>query len=317
MKKMYGAIEIGGTKQQLAVVDADGRIMDMLCERIPLPNGAADILNWIGEKFPALLERYPVEAIGVGYGGLLETKTGRVLLSCHVPGWEDFMLRDWVEEKFGKPCVTVNDTVCGGYAELCLGTGKDCDIFFYTNIGTGIGGGLFIHGKNYDGIGYGGAYFGNTYVSDPTAAEPGAVKKLEHLCSGVNIERRLRTPGYVPQSSMLYSLCKGDTAKLSCYELKIAADAADPFALGELDLIARIYGVCLANFITLFAPQRVAIGGGVANLGDVLFEPIRKYAAQYAFDSTRDRYDIVPCAHMDQAVLVGAALYARDGFHTV
>jgi len=317
MKKMYGAIEIGGTKQQLAVVDEDGQIIDMICERIPLPNGAIDILNWIEEKFSTLLSKYQVESIGVGYGGLLETKTGRVLLSCHVPGWENFMLRDWVEEKFGKPCVVVNDTVCGGYAELCLGTGKGYDIFFYTNIGTGIGGGLFIKGKNYDGIGYGGAYFGNTYVSDPTADKPGEVKKLEHLCSGVNIERRLRTPGHIPQDSMLYALCKGDTGKVSCYDLKIAADAGDSFALQELDFIARIYGIGLANFITLFTPQRVAIGGGVANLGDILFEPIRKYADEFAFDSTRGRYDIVPCKLMDQTVLVGAALYARDGFHTI
>ena len=317
MKKFYGAIEIGGTKQQLAVVDESGQIVDMLCERIPLPNGAIDILNWIETNFPKLLQKHPVEAIGVGYGGLLETKTGRVLLSCHVPGWENFMLRDWVEEKFHKSCVVVNDTVCGGYAELCLGTGVGYDIFFYTNIGTGIGGGLFIKGKNYDGIGYGGAYFGNTYVSDPTADKPGAVKKLEHLCSGVNIERRLRQPGHIPYDSMLYELCKGNVEKVSCYELKIAADAKDPFALAELDEIGRIYGICLANFITLFAPQRVAIGGGVANLGDVLFEPIRKYAAEYAFDSTRDRYDIVPCKLMDQTVLVGAALYARDGFKTI
>ena len=314
--KYYGAVEIGGTKQQLAVVDQQGNIVDMFCERFPLPNGAIDILNWIEKHFPVLLEKYPVEAIGVGYGGLLESKSGRVLCSIHVPGWDDFPLKDWVEEKFGKPCVVVNDTVCGGYAELCLGTGQGYDVFFYTNIGTGIGGGLFIHGKNYDGIGYGGAYFGNTYISDPRK-EPGGSCRLEELCSGISLERKLRVPGRVPQDSMLYSLCGGDTAKLSCYDLKKAAEAGDPFALSEIDDFARAYGVCMGNFITLFAPQRVAIGGGVANFGDLILEPIRRYTKQYVFYSAQDRYDIVACKLMDQTVLVGAALYARDGFQTI
>ena len=314
---LYAAVEIGGTKQQLAVLDENGAIVDLICDKFPLPNGAIDVLNWIEAHLPALLKKYSVESIGVGYGGILETTTGRVLLSVQVPGWQDFMLKDWFETKFHLPATVVNDTVCGGYAELTLGSGQNYQNFYYTNIGTGIGGAMFIGRKTFDGVGYGGVYMGNTYVADPTADRPGHVEKLENLCSGRAIERRLRIPGRVPATSLLYQLCGGSTEKLSCYDLKKAADAGDAFALSEIDLFASIYGVSLANFITLFSPERIAIGGGVANMGDVIMDPIRKYTEQYVFESAKGRYDIVQCQLMDQNVLVGAALYARDGFHVI
>ena len=316
MGKLFGAVEIGGTKQQLAIIDETGAILDLVCGKFPLPNGAIDVLNWIEANFPPLLKKYSVEAIGVGYGGILESQTGRVLLSVQVPGWQDFMLRDWFEEKFSIRTVVVNDTVCGGYAEYMLGSGRGYKSFYYTNIGTGIGGAMFFDGKTYDGVGYGGVYMGNTYVGNPLGA-PGDVLKLENFCSGVAIERRLRTPGRIPADSMLMELCGGDTAKLSCYDLKKAADAGDAFALSELELFAGVYGVTLANFITLFSPQRVAIGGGVANMGDVLMNPIRRHTEKFVFESAQGRYDIVQCELMDENVLVGAALYARDGFKII
>ena len=133
MGKLYGAVEIGGTKQQLAIVDENGGIVELVCGKFPLPNGAIDVLNWIEANFPALLQKYSVEAIGVGYGGILESKTGRVLLSVQVPGWQDFMLKDWFEKKFSIRTVVVNDTVCGGYAEYMLGSGRGYQSFYYTN----------------------------------------------------------------------------------------------------------------------------------------------------------------------------------------
>ncbi|MBE5767856.1 MAG: ROK family protein [Clostridiales bacterium] len=316
MKKLFGAVEIGGTKQQLAVIDETGRILDLVCGKFSLPNGAIDVLNWIEANFPVLLGKYEVCAIGVGYGGILESSTGRVLLSVQVPGWQNFMLRNWFEEKFGIRTVVVNDTVCGGYAEYMLGSGRGYRSFYYTNIGTGIGGAMFFDGKTYDGVGYGGVYMGNTYVGNPLDV-PGSVCKLENFCSGMAIEKRLRRPGRVPADSVLMEYCGGNVSGLSCYDLKKAADAGDAFALAELELFASVYGVTLANFITLFSPQRVAIGGGVANMGEVLMDPIRRHTAKYVFESAQGRYDVVQCELMDENVLIGAALYARDGFNPI
>ncbi|MBQ8165076.1 MAG: ROK family protein [Clostridia bacterium] len=318
MADLYLGVEIGGTKQQIAVCDESGKIVRMESERVVLINGASDICAWIEKTIDKLLnEFYDVKAIGVGFGGPLESATGRVITSLHVPGWENFELKTWLEKKYPLPVTVVNDTVAGGYAELKLGSGRNSDKFFYTNIGTGIGGSLFVSGKTWDGTGYGGAYFGNTYTVDWTSDEKNAVERIEALCSGVQIEKRLRKDGYVPQDSMLMQLCGGDRKKIDCRILKKAAEEGDTFALEELDRIGHTFGMGVANLVTILSVDTVAIGGGVANLGDLILEPIRKYAEKYVFISGKDRFKVVQCELMDNNVPVGAALYARDGFDTI
>ena len=96
-----------------------------------------------------------------------------------------------------------------------------------------------------------------------------------------------------------------------------AARRGDAFAAAEIDRIARSYAIALSNLLTLVSPDVVAIGGGVANLGDVLLDPIRRYTDERVFISVRGAYRIVPCAFMDAAVPVGAALLARDRHRSV
>lgn len=315
MENLYLAVEIGGTKQQLAVGKADGTVLDIVQGKIPLPRGAKDILDWMKDKIPQLLNlranyKTDVKSMGVGFGGPLESKTGRVLSSLQVPGWEDFSLRTWFEAEFHLPTVVVNDTVAGGFAELHCGAGKDAQNFFYTNIGTGIGGGMFINRKYYDGIGFGASYLGNTFVPDWTEKKPGVPKKLENLCSGMNIEKRLRVPGYVPKDSKMMEFAGGNFTQMSCPILAQAVREGDAFAARELDYIAQCFGLALANYMAIMSPECIAIGGGVAKMGDILFERIEKYTAQYAFVANKGRYRIVPSVLLDNAVLVGALLCA-------
>jgi glucokinase len=319
MADLFMGVEIGATKQQLALGDVDGNLLHVWSDKIPLPNGAGDVLDYIVQKMPAVTAKAAelngtVRAAGVGFGGILESETGRILISVQVKGWQDFMLKSWFTEKFGLPVRIVNDTVCGGYGELLRGTGRDSRIFFYSNIGSGIGGALFIGGGNYDGQGRGAAYIGHTYIPDWTAKEPGKKEKTENICCGWAIERRLRSAGYVPKDSALTELCGGDASKLDCGMLGQAARRGDAFALSEIDRVAYSYSIALSNLITLLSPDTVAIGGGVANLGDLLIKPIAAYTNELAFISTQDSFRVVQCRNMDSAVLVGAVLYARDEY---
>lgn len=317
MQNYYLGVEIGGTKQQMAVCDEQGSIVEMVSEYVVLKRGAEDILDWIAQNVPVLLHKYPeIKGIGVGFGGPLETATGKVLISLHVPGWKDFELKTWFENSFHMPTIVVNDTVAGGYAEYKLGSGRNSDKFFYSNIGTGIGGSFFAGDYTWDGIGYGASYFGNTYVADWTGAE-GAAERIEALCSGTSIEKRLRTPGYIPEDSLLYAMCEGDVSRASCRMLGKAAEQGDPFTLEELERVGHSYGLGVANVVTLLGIDTFAIGGGLANLGSWILEPIKRNAEKYVFISGKDRFDVVICELLDDNVPVGAALYARDGFHTL
>ena len=318
MQKFYLGVEIGGTKQQMAVCDEQGKIIEMVSEYVVLKRGAEDILDWISQNVPVLLKKYPnILRIGVGFGGPLETATGRVLISLHVPGWKDFELKTWFEEAFHVPTIVVNDTVAGGYAEYKLGSGRNSEKFFYSNIGTGIGGSFFVGDYTWDGIGYGASYFGNTYVADWTKNEQGAVERIEALCSGTSVERRLRTPGYIPKDSLLYTMCEGEVANANCRMLGKAAEQGDLFTLQELERIGYSYGIGVGNVVTLLGIDTFSIGGGLANLRKWILEPIKKNAEKYAFISGKDRFNVVICQLLDDNVPVGAALYARDGFHTL
>lgn len=306
----YLGIEIGGTKQQIGIGTEKGEILYSESVKLQYREGAADILEWIQDRTWKLLENYPdICRIGVGFGGPLESVTGRILCSLQVPGWKDFRLKNWFEEKFHMDTCVVNDTVAGGLAELKCGAGAGSDHLFYTNIGTGIGGGLFIHGKYYDGVGFGASYLGNSLIPDWTVSESGKAIRLELICSGRSIEERLNRPGYLPEHTFLGDRWK-EMGRVSCADLGDGVRAGDQFCMEELDRTAESFSIGLANVLALAAPNCIVVGGGVAKMGDILFERLKKFTDRYAFVANQGQYEIRPSKLMDQAVLVGAVLAA-------
>lgn len=310
------AVEIGGTKLQVALSTLQGELVLTRKGTAPVSGGAPAILEWFGKEIPVVLQKagernFHVKALGVGFGGPVESATGRALVSHQVSGWENIPLKEWFEQRFGLPAVVANDSNAAGWAEYRCGAGRGTKNFFYTNIGSGIGGALIIQGQLYDGQGLGAAEMGHTYIPDWTSNAPGVPEKVENLCSGWAIERRLRQKT-ISAESPLGKLTGGDAAKLTCAALGEAAQQGDPVALQEIEQVARGVGTAISNVITLFHPECVAIGGGVALLGEILLDPVRKYVGQLVFKPYRGRYKIVPCVLGESVVLVGAALMAAD-----
>ena len=317
MEQLLIGIEIGATKCQASLGKESGDTLETKRLKVVLAEGAAGILRWMQKNVAELISvgseiGGTVAGIGVGFGGFIESSTGRVLTSVQVDGWQNYYLKDWFENTFGIPSLIGNDTVSGAYGEYVRGSGKGTRVFFYTNIGSGIGGALILDGVCYDGMGYGGAYLGHTYIPDWTSAVPGAARKVEDICSGWAIEKRLRSQDYVLRDSLLFDLCGAKPETLTCSMLEEAARSGDVFALAEIGRIADSLSTGLANVITLFSPECVAIGGGVANMGEILLNPVRHLVAEKVLITAKGRYRIVPCVLADQVVPVGAILRAAD-----
>ena len=307
----YGVgIEIGATKQQIAVGSEDGALLRVITGIVDTELGAREVLRWLGESFPKVIEGYEdkISGVGIGFGGIVEYATGRVLLSVQVRDWEDINLKTMLEEKYKMPVHVENDTVLGGVAEFVAGSGKGTSGFFYTNIGSGIGGAIFTDGACITGQNFGAAYFGHTRIPSWDAA--GESVTVESLCSGFAIEKRLRTPGYVPQDSKLMELAGGDVRNLGCKQLEQAEAEGDAFAAAEIRRVGHSFGTGLANIVTLLHPQRISIGGGVARIGKPLFDAVNESCFSLAFAPLRGGVEIVPCAFGQEAVLVGASLLA-------
>jgi glucokinase len=168
-----------------------------------------------------------------------------------------------------------------------------------------------IDGSLYDGQGYGAGEFGQTYVPNWTSPNRGAEERLENLCSGWAIERRLRSARGIPPSSLLLKLCEGDQGRIDCSLLYQAALSGDEYSLSEIRQVGRSIGIALSNVLSLINPERIAIGGGVSNMGELLFEPIRQSAREHEFVSSVGHYEIVPCELKESIVLVGAILLAQ------
>jgi len=317
MEKYILGVEIGGTKLQLAISSRNGEILNEHQGRVNVNAGAPGILEWLEYHIPAMYARASdlngeLVALGCGFGGPIDTAKGEVLKSVQIPGWSGFPLKAWFEEKYNLPTVIANDSNAATWGEYNNGSGIGSRYFFYTNMGSGVGGGIVIDGQLYDGQGYGAGEFGQTYVPDWTHNHPGKPEKIENLCSGWAIEERLRKTKYVPQESVLIELAGGDAQAIDIRNLVEAALAGDEFALQEIDRIAYSMGLGLANMLCLVNVEVIAIGGGVSNMGDLLIKPIRKYVRKYEFISSHNKYKIGKCELGDSIVLVGAILIARD-----
>ena len=313
------AVEIGGTKQQIAVGSEEGDIIDKRSVKLEMKRGSADILDWLSSNASSMIEsaEYDVNKICVGFGGPFDTRTGSAVCSIQVPGWDNFSITKWFCDTFHKETLVLNDTAAGGMAELCKGAGSGSPCFFYTNIGTGIGGSLFIRKKFFNGTGRGAFYLGNTWVPDWTAdrtdvnagsdSSAGKSIRLEKICSGKSIEARLNLPGYVSDSKYLRTL----NGALTCFDLENGVKAGDAFRIRELDAIADSFALGLANVLACSGADTIAVGGGVAKMGDILFDRIRAAMPKYEFIANAETYTIVPSTFMDDAVLVGALLSAK------
>jgi glucokinase len=91
-----------------------------------------------------------------------------------------------------------------------------------------------------------------------------------------------------------------------------AALAGDAYALKEINQVGTTIGIALSNVLCLISPERIALGGGVSNMGEILLEPVRKSARAHDFVSSVGRYEIVPCELKESIVLVGSILLARQ-----
>jgi glucokinase len=311
-------VEIGGTKLQAAIGTREGEITELRSERAHPEAGAAGIRTQVESLVEGLIKEAGAagagrpEAIGVGFGGPVDSLSGTVLLSHQVEGWNDFPLRAWFEDRFGLPCCVENDSNAAGWAEYRCGAGRGCRNMIYMNIGSGIGGAIIIAGSLYNGQGRGAGEIGHTYVPNlwGKASSDRPFDKLENLCSAWSIERQLRQVDRIPTGSPLYEMTEGRPNRITGPVIAEAAERGDRLVLEMLGRVTDMLGLAIANVITLFHPERYVIGGGFAQMGEPLFERLRSAVERHVFAPFQGRYEILPAQLEQNVVLVGALLLA-------
>lgn len=318
MKSFILAIETGGTKIQLALGSPDGDIFFRYRANVEREKGFQGILDAVVSEIPDMKEKAAglggaVHAIGIGFGGPVETASGTALWSAQIDGWKNFPVKRYFEEKTGIETFLYNDSNAAAWGEYCKGAGRGSRIFFYTNMGSGVGGGLVLNGELYDGQGTGAAEMGQMYMADFSAKPGEKIKTLptEKICSGWGIEQKLQNAD-LPEDSLLWKLCGGKQKRLTCLEWAEAIKKKDGYALQLLEQTAEYFAIALCNMFCFFSPQKVAIGGGVSLIGEPLIERIRKYVEKYVYINCAGRYEIVKSELDEDVVIVGTLLLTGE-----
>jgi glucokinase len=297
-------IEIGGTKLQLAVGTTDGSIIEL----VPIPadrqGGGAGIRQQIAEALPPLLNRHRPSAIGVGFGGPIDWKTGVVCCSHQVEGWHDFPLGTWLTEVSGLPVRVDNDANVATLGEALFGAGRGFDPVFWINMGSGVGGGLVTQGKLYHGARPGEAEIGHVRLD-----KSGVL--VEERCSGWALDRRVREAITAMPTGLLASLA-GETTGGEARWLGPALEARDPVASAILSELADNVGFALSHVVQLFHPEIIVVGGGVSLLGEPLRAAIAESLPRYVMDSFQPGPKVVLPGLGQNSVPVGALALAAS-----
>lgn len=311
---MFLGIEIGGTKLQFGVGTGDGAsFVDFVRRDIDRQRGAVGIREQIVEVVRQLQTQHPLQRVGYGFGGPVLGAAGIVQTSHQVDGWDQFPLVDWTRQEFGLPARLGNDCDVAALAEACEGAARDVRTAFYVTVGTGIGGGWVvdrhIHGTDR-----------------PAAAEIGHLRPglqatdrhdtVEAIAAGPGItERMIRLVTSLPAQDadvlQWRSLAGDDPQNWTTRDIGTAAVAGNRWARQVYAEATTALGWAIAQMITLLAPQRVVIGGGVSLVGDEVFlEPLRSAVRQYVFPPLLDSCEIVPAALGESVVVHGALALA-------
>ncbi len=310
------ALDFGGTKLT-AGLTASGERRWRAHRQVPSPPGsnAQSDLEIMLELTRDLLAtaKAPLAAVGVSFGGPVDAAQGLVLLSHHVPGWEQVPLREWLEERLGVPAAVDNDANAGALGEHRFGAGQGYDSLMYITISTGVGGGWILNGRPWRGADGMAGEIGHT-VADPDGPLCLCGKRgcVERLASGPYIAQLAREwlQAQPDRGQVLRALAGDNWETITAELVSQAAAEGDDLAWETLEVAAWALGLGIGNAANLVNPERFILGGGVTKAGERWWEVVRHTAHETALPEVH--FDVVPAALGDDAPLWGAVALAED-----
>jgi glucokinase len=284
-RKICLALDLGGTKLELAVVNADGEILTVRKEILNLELGKEKVIAQMARWGLDLIRDYPaVESVGISSCGPLDPKNGLLLDATNLltegKGWGIVPLRDILQEKFGRPTYLDNDAACCVLAERWLGIGRrrDCENLMVLTLGTGLGTGIICNGQLFRSGRFRHPEAGHTIIAYNDESHPwscGVNGDSEAFLSGMHF-----TKSYNEKHKLNW------TAK----EITARARSGDPNAYAAFVSYARVMAATLHNYCVIFCPEWIVFSGSFAEAFDIFAPLVRKELATLLVR----RQDIIP-----------------------
>jgi glucokinase len=309
----YVGVELCAATARAALVTREGQVI----ARREAAFEASEIAPQLARLVSSLRDEAStrVAAVGIGVPGLVNPQTGRVVISSDLPSVVREDLRSALSDSTGLHVTLDNDANAGAMGEYTVGAGRGSRNMFYVTIGTGIGGALILDGKLWRGASGFAGEFGHITI-DPEGVECtcGNVGCLETVASAPNIVRRTHERLMRDSTSSLSRL--GLNKNFTAADIAHEAKNGDDFASLMMARTGRSIGTAIAAVINLLNTDRIVLGGGVMEAGDLILEPVIAEARRRSFQPNFESTQIVAATLGPDAVSIGAALLARDSAQT-
>ena len=304
-------VDLGGTNTRAGLVTSKGEIVGRGRAPTPVDDGAEAVVRAIAGCVREAaanggLSLGDVEGIGVGSPGPLDPYEGVIISPENMPCMHGVRLRELLEEDLSRPVRVDNDANMAAFGEQWLGAGRGVDHFLCVTLGTGVGGGWVSEGRLMRGFNGNAAEVGHVTVdhAGPRCAchNYGC---LEMYTSATAMVRRTaeRIEETQPDTSL-------DVNGLTTRAMFDVAEAGDAFAQAMFEETGTFLGIGIVTLVNVTNVEMVALAGGLAAAGDLIFEPTRRTFMDRGTVGVREHVRIVPAALGDDAGLLGAARLA-------
>ncbi|MDY2628963.1 MAG: type I phosphomannose isomerase catalytic subunit [Lachnospiraceae bacterium] len=291
-------IDIGGTDTKIGLVDVNQKLLASAVISTEAGTGAEAVIRRIGEAVVELLdqEKIPMDqciGVGVGVPGTVDRKKGMVVYSNNIT-WEQVPLTQMLSAYLPVPIQIANDADCAALGEAASGGAKDYQDVVMLTLGTGVGGGIILDGKIYEGGRMGGCELGHMVIVEN--GEPctcGRKGCLEAYASATALRK-------VSEKKFGKSMEPAEIFRL--------AEEGNETAKEIVEDYIRKLGTGIVNIVNIFRPQALLLGGGIAAQGEVLLAPIREMVKTGCFGGAYGELPEIRTAELgNRAGMIGAA----------
>ncbi len=310
-------IDLGGTNIVAGVVDDHYTILATAKRKTNLPRPADDIISDMAAVAKEAVEKanmtmQEVRYIGVGCPGTCNQETGIVEYSNNLR-FDKVPLKAKLEELTGKPVCVENDANAAALGEALAGAGKGAKSCVCITLGTGVGSGVVLDGKVYDGFNFAAAEIGHTViVVDGEPCTCGRHGCWEAYASATALVRQTKAAMQEHPDSQMHNVAReqGRVNGRTAFDAMRRGDAA---AKQVVDTYIRYTACGLANVVNIFQPEVLCIGGGICNEGDTLLIPLKEMLEQERYSKYSERQTRLCVATLaNDAGIIGAAFLGDE-----
>lgn len=313
-------VDLGGSKIEAALVDANGKIRASVRRPTLSAHGPQVVIAEIVACVREVRSAQPDErvlAVGVGAAGQVDPATGTVWFAPNL-GWRDVPLREYLESALDTPVTVLNDVQAATYGEWVYGAGRGASDLVCLFVGTGVGGGVIVGGQLLRGCSGSAGEIGHTIVViDGRPCHGGHAGCLEAYAGGWAITRRAEeaVAESPARGRSLLAAAGGTRAALTPSVIGEAARRGDALAADLVDEIAQALGAGAASIVNALNPCTLLLGGGVIEAVPELVDAVADAVHRLALPMAARTVHISRNGLLKHAGSIGAAAWVRDTLH--